>query len=293
MLDMNYTPVPLKPTFHVDAIVNIAYYHLTPTYVFPGEAHDFWEFIYVDRGSIVVTAGTEKYLLKAGELAFHKPNEFHAFEALGAGSVVVASFLCKSPTMGHLVGKVLPIHRQERQCLQSLIAEASLAYEYFENDPPHINLQKRDCAPWGSDHLIKTYMEQLFVYISRRGEEIQVSQRILSSNQQHQHLALTQQLKDYLSMHYGEKQNLNTLATAMGVSVTQLKRVFRQQTGQTVMAYLTALRISEAKHRIRQGEYNFSQIAQQVGFDSIYYFSSLFKKQTGMTLTEYSRSLKG
>ena len=37
---------------------------------------------------------------------------------------------------------------------------------------------------------------------------------------------------------------------------------------------------------------HFSQIAVAVGYDNIYYFSSVFKKHTGMTLTEYSKSLR-
>lgn len=37
---------------------------------------------------------------------------------------------------------------------------------------------------------------------------------------------------------------------------------------------------------------NFTQVAEQVGYDSIYYFSSLLKKRTGMTLTEHAKSSK-
>ena len=65
-MKMEYTPIPLATVFDVDAIVNISYYKLENGYVFSGESHFFWEFIYVDRGSIVVTAGADKYFLKAG-----------------------------------------------------------------------------------------------------------------------------------------------------------------------------------------------------------------------------------
>ena len=83
------------------------------------------------------------------------------------------------------------------------------------------------------------------------------------------------------------------MAAALGVSVSQLKRVFREQVGQSVISYLTALRIGEAKRLIRQGNLTFTQIAECVGIESIYYFSNLFKKQTGMSPTEYEKTLKG
>ena len=88
-MKMEYTPIPLATVFDVDAIVNISYYKLENGYVFSGESHFFWEFIYVDRGSIVVTAGADKYFLKAGELAFHCPYEFHSFQSVGASDVMV------------------------------------------------------------------------------------------------------------------------------------------------------------------------------------------------------------
>ena len=56
--------------------------------------------------------------------------------------------------------------------------------------------------------------------------------------------------------------------------------------------YLTALRIGEAKRLIREGNLTFTQIAERLGIESIYYFSNLFKKQTGMSPTEYEKTLK-
>jgi len=57
------------------------------------------------------------------------------------------------------------------------------------------------------------------------------------------------------------------------------------------MTYLTNYRIGEAKRLIQESNLNFSQIALAVGYDNIYYFSTIFKKHTGMTPTEYSKSL--
>ena len=236
-MKMEYTPIPLVTVFDVDAIVNISYYKLENGYVFSGESHFFWEFIYVDRGSIVVTAGADKYFLKAGELAFHCPYEFHSFQSVGASDVMVVAFCCESEAMHRLEKKVLLLHQREKQCLKPLMDEAQQAYQYFENDPALVNLRKKPTAPWGSDQLIKLYLEQL-------------------------------------------------------LSVSQLKRVFHEQIGQSMVRYLTALRIGEAKRLIREGNLTFTQIAERIGIESIYYFSNLFKKQTGMSPTEYEKTLK-
>ncbi len=66
---------------------------------FGGESHDFWEFIYVDKGEVGITADTAKHILKKGEIAFHKPNEFHDVTATGysAPNLIVVSFSMHQP----------------------------------------------------------------------------------------------------------------------------------------------------------------------------------------------------
>lgn len=289
---MELRPILLQSTFDVEAIINISYYRLSRDYAFPGEQHSCWEFLYVDRGSVVVTAGEQSYFMKAGELAFHCPNEFHAFQAIGEADIVVVSFLCESNAMHRLEKKVLLLHTKEKEHLRLLINESQQVYQFFDDVAPRINMQKKDTAPWGSDQLIKTYLEQLFIHICRRDDNVEFSQRAVSANATAHGLVLAQRIKDHLAEHFTQRVTLESLAQDMGVSISQIKRTLREQLGTSMVNYVTSLRIAQAKRLIREGNYNFTQIAEVVGYDSIYYFSSLFKKQTGKTLSEYARSLK-
>ena len=67
----------VSSVFRVTALVNAAYYNLPEDFLFPGESHDFWEMIYVDRGQVVICHDEGSYLLKAGEMLFCKPDVFH------------------------------------------------------------------------------------------------------------------------------------------------------------------------------------------------------------------------
>lgn len=289
---MDLNPIVLETTFHVHAIENISYYRCPQDYVFPGESHNCWEFLYVDRGSVAVTAGSAVYFMKSGELAFHRPGEFHSFQTVGKADIIVISFHCSSTAMHRLEQKVLLLHSKEKEQLKLLVDEAQQVFTHFENDPPYIRMAKLDSAPWACDQMIKNYLEQLFILICRRDDNVGFSQRAISANRPNQGPVLAQRAKDYLHEHYSEQISLTSLSTALGVSVSQIKRVFREQIGQSMVNYLASLRIGQAKRLIREGTLNFTQVAEQVGYDSIYYFSSLFKKRTGMTLTEYAKSLK-
>ena len=289
-----YPKYKLQSAFDVTDLVNVSYYKLLRGYRFPGESHPFWEFLYVDRGELVVTAGSASFLLKAGELVFHCPNEFHSFQASGQNpvNVIVMSFYCDSPYMAAFERKILFLHQTEKQCLSAIVKESEASYVHFDNVAPLVDMRKKETAPFGGDQLIKTSLEQFLIHVYRRNDNIHVAERTVSANQLHHHAQLALQAREYLGEHYGERITLALLAGKLGISVSQLKRIYREQTGVSVIASLTSIRISEAKRLIRESNLNFSQIAETVGYDSIYYFSTLFKKQTGMTLTEYSKSVR-
>ena len=284
----------LEPVYNVTHLVNASSYHIPPDYMEPGERHDFWELVYVDRGEVIVRANDSEYLLKTGEMAFHRPNEYHNVAPYcgKAADIIIIAFVCKDPQMSVFEQRIILLGSEEKECLAGIVKEAEKTYVYFENDPPLVKLIRREDAPAGAEQLIRNGLEQLLIYILRRNENIPVNARILSSNSSNHHAALTQRAQDYIRQHYREKITLSDIASGLNVSVSQLKLVFREQAGTSVIGYLTDLRMREAKRLIRQNHYNFPQIADIVGYESIYYFSSRFKQLTGMTPTEYARSLR-
>ena len=49
---MGYEALPLKSALCVEAIVSVHYFEYSSNYYFEGEQHDFWEFLYVDKGEL-------------------------------------------------------------------------------------------------------------------------------------------------------------------------------------------------------------------------------------------------
>jgi len=282
----------LDSIVHVNGLINVAYYKLPKNFVWAGEAHNFWELLYVDKGELLATAGMNNYLLKAGEMVFHCPNEFHNLRCCGDGytNVIVVSFLCCSPMMEALEHQILTLNNQERACLSSIVKEAEGSF-VISNEAPCVNLIPLENAPSGGPQVIKNLLEYLLILIYRRGDGIRFDTRAVPMNQMHHHVKIVVQVQDYLHEHYFEKITLESLASLQNISVSQLKRIFKEQTGVSVITYLTNYRIGEAKRLIQESNLNFSQIALAVGYDNIYYFSTIFKKHTGMTPTEYSKSL--
>ena len=82
---------------------------------------------------------------------------------------------------------------------------------------------------------------------------------------------------------------LQDVAREVCMSSSRLSTVFAQETGFTFTEYLTALRITKAKDLLRSSDLRSSQIAFAAGYNDSHYFSYMFKKNTGLTPSEYRR----
>lgn len=84
-----------------------------------------------------------------------------------------------------------------------------------------------------------------------------------------------------------EELSLNQLAAQVNFSPSHLSMIFSQQTGQTIIKYLTDCRLNKAKELLRCTTKKTNEIANEVGYKDPHYFSYLFKKTQGMTPTQY------
>lgn len=73
------------------------------------------------------------------------------------------------------------------------------------------------------------------------------------------------------------------LAEQVGVSRRTLEMRFRRETGSTVHAALTARRMEEARRLLGHGALPVAQVAEVLGFSSVHYFTSAFKREVGVT----------
>ncbi len=92
----------------------------------------------------------------------------------------------------------------------------------------------------------------------------------------------------YIEEHYTEEDlSLNTLAAHVNFSPNHLSAVFRQQTGQPFIKYLTDYRMNAAKELLISTSKKSNEIGLLVGYKDPHYFSYLFKKTQGVTPTQY------
>ena len=94
--------------------------------------------------------------------------------------------------------------------------------------------------------------------------------------------------KLYMSQHFCDPNlMLQDVAKAVNMSNSRFSTVFSQQSGKTFTEYLIYLRLNKAKELLRTTDMKSSEIAHETGYNDAHYFSYIFKKNTGMTPSEY------
>ena len=284
---MNYQPlVPHRPLL-VQEIYTVHYFEYTTGCSFSGESHNFWELLYVDKGDIQVTAGEQTCRLRRGQLIFHAPGEFHAFSNLGtAPDLVVVSFRCDSPEMAFFQGLTAEAGEEERTLLARIVAESGAAFSTPLGDPYAAVLARREEAPFGGEQLLCAALEELLIRMIRRGAAPAPAAR------SREDAGALEQVMDYLSARLDRQLTLEEICQDNLVGRSQLQKLFHTRTGGGVMEYFIGLKMQAARRMIREGRLNFTQIAARLGFQSLHYFSRRFRQATGMSPSEYERSVK-
>lgn len=91
----------------------------------------------------------------------------------------------------------------------------------------------------------------------------------------------------YIRLHYSEPLTVEQIAAGAHMSKFHLCRLFRRQTGLTIMQYLNEQRLSEARRQLLDTDMSISAVAQNCGFGSSSHFCTLFKRREGMSPREY------
>ncbi len=99
-------------------------------------------------------------------------------------------------------------------------------------------------------------------------------------------------VKQYIEEHIQEKITVGDLANLIHINEQHLMRIFKRETGQSVVEYITERRIIIASNLLKDSDYTINFIADCVGCENYSYFTKLFKRFTGFTPREYRIQFK-
>lgn len=290
----NFTRVSFDRVFNIEKIITIFYMEFSKSFSYEGERHDFWEMVYVDKGEMICTADKNRFVLKSGEMTFHKPNEFHNLSGNDnvAPNVSIITFECKSRAMKNFEGKIFRLNAEEKTLLSTLFEEGLSSFRLVdENNPLLQQLEKITPSPFGSSQMTKNLLEIFLIKLCRNTDVL--------TKQMRQSYVIdgvdipynVKEILDYLQENVYGKITISDVAKVVGKSESTVKQLFSLYRDNGIIKYYNSLKIKEARRLIREGNYNMTQIADMLHFDNPQYFSKCFKSFTHMTPSEYKASI--
>lgn len=91
----------------------------------------------------------------------------------------------------------------------------------------------------------------------------------------------------YIELHYCEPITLSHIAAAISVNPSYLSRAFKQKVGVSIVDTINRKRVERAKVLLADKRMKIYEITESIGFEDASYFSSIFRKYTGMSPTTY------
>ncbi len=100
---------------------------------------------------------------------------------------------------------------------------------------------------------------------------------------------LVEHINKYIHDHFQEDIGRNEIAAEFHLAPEYLAKLYKKKTDQSLKDAIREYRVEQARRLLRDPEARVSDVAGAVGFDNFSYFSTVFKKETGLTPQEYQR----
>lgn len=281
---MDYLKTEFICPVKVDGIYTVHYFEYAKDFAYSGEAHDFWELVYADKKNLFITAGAQEIELEAGQMYLHKPNEFHTIRCDGkrAANSIIISFDCNTPELMNVAGNVITLGDRERYLVGTIVKEATDTFATPLGNPYTNVMELSGSSSFGSSQMIKLCVEMLLIRLIRKNinhRPVQIQKNSM----------LLVEITDFLAENVERKLLFEDILKHFNLSSSVVKKLFREQMGCGIMDYFLRLKIDRAKELIREENYTFTEIAEKLGFNTSQYFTTAFKRVSGMTPTDYAK----
>lgn len=135
-----------------------------------------------------------------------------------------------------------------------------------------------------------TSVHDVIKYCNRIFEKMKYEMRV---NTQEEKADLVDQIKRYVKEHIEQDILLEDVAGEVFLTTRHLSRVFKKQTGETFLQYVTRKKMEKAVELLHDSEYRVYHIAQKLGYKTPRYFSKLFFNYSGYYPNQYRKEILG
>lgn len=164
--------------------------------------------------------------------------------------------------------------REVWQAVYTYFAKKGIgADKFFKDDTADALAQKANRSVMDMLRMVNYLLEQLYQYETEAGKE---------------KLPLTR-IKQFIREHYMENIGRTQIADELCLAPEYVSKLFKKESGMNLSDYIAGYRVLQAKNLLDRGDMSVSEVAEACGFENATYFSTTFKKHTGISPNQYRK----
>lgn len=264
----------IVPGFVIDELIDCFYSVRNTSYDLKPETHNFWELNYVDSGECIMSIDHQDFDIGAQQLILFGPGEQHSINTIHKGracSYLSISFSSDMVYHEKLNRHVFTVDKKMYHLLNEFVSCSGRIKEY-------------------DDDLMISYLKILLIQLIQHDEK-ESRTTLESPIQQKFENELMNEITAYINKHITEALTLDDICRKFSISKSTLQILFRKNLNTSPKQYFFNQKLQKSRLMIKEGRYTISQIAIQMGFSSVNYFSKKFKEKYGMPPSEYEKTI--
>lgn len=243
---------------------------------------DDYQIQLVYGGSANIRINSEIIHVTSGDVVFLKRGSYHEFfvDSKNGMRTLEVKFRTEDSELIALLDKISTCIRDEGERLFGIFSQ--IVMEGYRQVFPYKAM---------SNALLLECIA-LMVRISQSEKISSLDATSPSTSDRSKQSQLVADVTEYISLNIGKHITINDIAKGCGYSSDYLYRVIKRETGRTAVQFVNNLKFKQAKRMIQHTELSLSEIAWDLGFSSLQYFSRFFRQHAGVSPSEYMTKVR-
>lgn len=256
----------------------------------PKHEHSSIELTYIIKGEAEHTLDGRTTVVRAGDYFIVDYGSRHSYKAITPDGFLNLDLMFRP----EILDPVLKGTKSLRTLLEHYLLHFNInalvqnpAHVVFHDDSGQIfkllNLinDEAEARRPGYSELIRCYLIEILLLTVRRLDDAS------AASTGHD---ISSFITAYIAEHYMEDISLKDLSERMNYSLPYLSKRFKEDTGTTFVTYLQNYRVMQGCRLLSSSHHSLAEITEMVGYKDVKFFSSLVKKMTGLSPSDFRRS---
>lgn len=268
----------------VKELIALGYLGLEKKYHDYVETHDFWELCYMRNDGLKLSLEDKTLELAGHQLVLISPNKKHSyfFPKSKQCCAFVVCFDSFSHTLMPLRETIFSLDGTQMDCMEKIMEECTVTFRMTEIQ----RIEGVPAARFGGQQALLLQLEYLLISLVR---SVSVTSSPELCCDENFYAELSNVMIEFLQENIYRKLTLNHICNKFNYSRSFLCKVFKEQTGETLIACFNRLKMEEAARLLVETSKSVTNIAYSLGICDVKYFNVMFKRHTGISPVTYRK----